>query len=55
MSDDNVDKLIFFGFLFLIFVSFVFGYMLGSYSACDSVHAEWRNGKCVRVIVEEVK
>lgn len=27
----------------------------GLKAACDSVQAEWRNDKCVRVIEEEVK
>lgn len=27
----------------------------GHEQACASVHAEWRDGKCVKVIVEDVK
>lgn len=32
-----------------------FGRSLGAIDACATIHAEWRGGKCVRVVVEEVK
>ena len=27
----------------------------GHHEACASIQAEWRDGKCVRVVVEDVK
>ena len=42
-----------------LLLSMAFGYSAGRDSgakeACATVHAEWRDGKCVRVIEEEVK
>lgn len=42
-----------------VLLSMAFGYSAGRDSgvkeACSSVQAEWRNDKCVRVVLEEVK
>ena len=42
-----------------LLLAMAFGYSAGRDSgikqACSSVQAEWRNDKCVRVVLEEVK
>lgn len=47
------------GFLGGLLIGLVIGANLGVSAghneACASVKAEWRDGKCVRVIVEDVK
>jgi hypothetical protein len=45
--------MLFFGLIFL--GGFGFGYFAGTKDACASIKAEWRDNKCVRVVVEDVK
>jgi ABC-type transport system involved in cytochrome c biogenesis permease component len=36
-------------------MAFSFGRAEGLKTACESIQAEWRDSKCVRVVVEDVK
>jgi hypothetical protein len=55
MKDDTLFVL-FVAWSFLLgILSFSLGYFQGTENACASIQAEWRDKKCVRVVVEEVK
>jgi hypothetical protein len=58
------DDILFVLFVIVLFViwsfllglgSFSLGHFQGTEDACASIQAEWRDDKCVRVVVEEVK
>jgi len=54
--NDNVKGVIFLGVIGLaLIILFSLGLCDGHREACASVKAEWREGKCVRIIVEDVK
>ena len=55
MKDDSLVVLFVIWSFLLGIGSFSFGYFRGTEDACASIQAEWRDKKCVRVVVEEVK
>ena len=55
MREDPVFSLVVLGIMALLVCSFGAGYFHGTEDACASIQTEWRDKKCVKVIVEEVK
>jgi len=54
--NDNVKGVICLGVIALgLIILYSFGLRDGHREACTSIQAEWRDSKCVRVVVEEVK
>jgi hypothetical protein len=55
MKDDTLFVLFVVWSFLLGIGSFSLGYSKGTKDACASIKAEWRDNKCVRVVVEDVK
>ena len=55
MKDESVFLLVALGITAVGLLIYAVGNTRGAKDACATVHAEWRDGKCVRVVVEEVK